>query len=129
MTWYRWAIIRVCPSVERGECLNAGVVLFSREARLLACRIALDEAALLAMAPAADVLAIQRHLGALAAVADGDPDGGAVAALAADARFDWLTAPRSGVIQVSAVHEGQSGDLDATCDALFDAYVARSASF
>src|SRR5579862_9752192 len=29
--WYSYAIVRVVPRVERGEFLNVGVVLFSRE--------------------------------------------------------------------------------------------------
>ena len=48
---FQYAIIRVVPRVERGECLNAGVILLCRPKRFLAARVALDEARLRALAP------------------------------------------------------------------------------
>ena len=42
---FQYAIVRVVPRVERGETLNAGVVLFSRRLKFLAARTELDEAA------------------------------------------------------------------------------------
>ena len=41
---FQYAIVRVVPQVERGECVNAGVVLFCRPLRFLAARVALDAA-------------------------------------------------------------------------------------
>jgi hypothetical protein len=38
-------------------------------------------------------------------------------------RFDWLVAPRSTIIQTSAVHSGRCTDLAATLDHLMDAMV------
>ena len=46
---FQYAVVRVVPRVERGECLNAGVLLFSRRHRFLAARVELDEAALAAL--------------------------------------------------------------------------------
>ena len=42
---FAYAILRVVPRVERGEQLNAGVVLFCRRRRFLAARVELDERA------------------------------------------------------------------------------------
>src|ERR671936_159368 len=55
---FSYAILRVVPRVERGERLNAGVVLFCRQRDFLGIRVALDERRLGALAPdasAADV--------------------------------------------------------------------------
>ena len=41
---YSYAVIRLMPRVERGECLNVGVILFARELGYLAARIAFDAA-------------------------------------------------------------------------------------
>ncbi|HHX66422.1 MAG TPA: DUF3037 domain-containing protein, partial [Chloroflexi bacterium] len=51
---YDFAIIRVVPHVERGECINAGVILYCRERRYLAARVELDEERLAALAPRMD---------------------------------------------------------------------------
>ncbi|MCB0072606.1 MAG: DUF3037 domain-containing protein, partial [Caldilineaceae bacterium] len=40
---YDYAIIRVVPYIDRGEFINAGVVLFCRTKRFLAAAIDLDE--------------------------------------------------------------------------------------
>ena len=44
---FQYAILRVIPDVERGERLNAGIVLLCRPQRFLAARIQLDAALLL----------------------------------------------------------------------------------
>ncbi len=51
---FQYAIVRVVPRVERGECLNVGVVLLCRSRRFLGARIALDERRLAAFAPDLD---------------------------------------------------------------------------
>ena len=48
---YDYALIRVVPSVERGECINVGVILFCRTRNFLGALIHLD-AQRLAAAPA-----------------------------------------------------------------------------
>ena len=98
------------PEVERGECVNAGVVLFCRARDFLAARVELDEARLRALAPDADLDAVRDHLAALARVAAGAPGAGPIAALPASERFHWLVAPSSTVIQCSPVHTGLSED-------------------
>ena len=121
--WYSYAIIRVVPRVERGECLNVGVVLFARTVPYLAAAIALDADRLNALTPHADLSLIARHLRAFEAVAAGSPDGGPVAALPPSERVHGLTSPRSTVIQTSPVHVGCSDDLSAALQELLDAYV------
>jgi hypothetical protein len=107
---FQYAIVRVVPRVERGECANAGVVLFCRPRRFLAARVALDAARVRALAPEADLTALQGHLDAFARIAAGDPDAGPMAALPPSERFHWLVAPSSTVIQCSPVHTGLTDD-------------------
>jgi hypothetical protein len=115
---FQYAIVRVVPRVERGECVNAGVVLFCRPRRFLAARLALDEARLLALAPDADLAAVRGHLAALARIAAGDAEAGPIAALPASERFHWLVAPSSTVIQCSPVHTGLTDDPEGELDRL-----------
>ena len=121
--WYSYAIVRVVPRVDRGECINAGVILFARTKRYLAARVELDPARLRALAPAADLALIERHLAIFQAICAGTPDGGPVADLPPAERFHWLTAPRSTMIQTSPVHTGCCADPETALEDLLDAYV------
>jgi hypothetical protein len=107
---FQYAIVRVVPRVERGECVNAGVVLFCRPLRFLAAQVELDDARIRAIAPDADLDAVRGHLDALVRIAAGDPDAGPIAALPESERFHWLVAPSSTIIQCSPVHTGLSED-------------------
>ena len=51
---FQYAALRVVPRVERGEAVNAGVVLFCRPLRFLGARTQLDEALLAALSPGCD---------------------------------------------------------------------------
>jgi len=115
---FQYAIVRVVPRVERGECVNAGVVLFCRPRRFLAARVALDVARLRAVAPDVDLDGLRGHLDALERIAAGDPRAGPIAALPASERFHWLVAPSSTIIQCSAVHTGLSDDPAAELERL-----------
>jgi hypothetical protein len=55
---FQYAILRVVPSVERGERLNVGVALLCPERRFVGARVALDEARLAALAPGLDAAAV-----------------------------------------------------------------------
>ncbi len=107
---YDYAIVRVVPRVERGEQINAGVILSCPTRDYLAARIALDEARLRALSPTADLAEIHLALASIPKIAAGDPAGGPIAALPRGERFHWLVAPRSAVIQPSAVHTGLCND-------------------
>jgi hypothetical protein len=109
----------VVPRVERGERFNAGVVLFCRQRGFLGALVELDERRLAALAPDTPANDVRTHLEALANVAAGDPNAGAIAALPASERFGWLVAPSSTIIQPSEVHTGLTDDPVATLDALF----------
>jgi hypothetical protein len=116
---FQYAIVRVVPRVERGERLNAGVIVQCRPRRYLAARTALDDARLLALAPDADPAAVRRHLEAIERIAAGDPAAGPIARLAAPERFHWLVSPSSTIIQPSEVHTGLTDDPEAELESLF----------
>ena len=122
---FDYAIVRVVPRVERGEFLNAGVILHCRTQRYLGARTRLDTSKLLALCPgaAADIDEIERHLAAILIICEGRPEGGPIAALPSPERFHWLVAPRSTVIQVSPVHSGLCDDPAAALDKLFQRLV------
>jgi hypothetical protein len=116
---FSYAALRVVPRVERGERFNAGVVVFCRPLDYLAARTRLDEAKLRALAPDADADAIRAHLRAYELIAAGDDAGGPIARLDTTARFHWLTAPTSTIVQPSRVHTGLCEDPPAQLDRLF----------
>jgi len=122
---FQYAILRVIPRVERGESLNAGVVLFSRRHGFLAARTELDGAALAALSPGCDPAEVRAHLETLERVAAGDAAGGPIAALEPSERFHWLTAPSSTIVQASPVHTGLTADPAAELDRLFATLVKR----
>jgi Protein of unknown function (DUF3037) len=107
---FEYALIRVVPRVERGEQLNAGVVVYCRPAGLVRAVIRLDQARLLALDPEADVAAVRAALAAVAAVCAGGAAAGQAAVDDPGRRFRWLTAPRSTVVQPGPVHCGLTGD-------------------
>jgi hypothetical protein len=120
---FQYAIVRVLPRVERGECLNVGVILLCRSRRYLAARIALDERRLAAFAADLDPTSIRPHLAAIERIAAGDPDAGPMARLGQAERFHWLVAPSSTIIQPSEVHTGLCDDPAAELDHLMAALV------
>ena len=124
---FQYAIVRVLPRVERGECLNVGVVLLCRPRRFLGARIALDEARLAAFAPDLDPATIRPHLDAIERVAAGDPAAGPIARLGQAERFHWLVAPSSTVIQPSDVHSGLCDDPAAELEHLVATLVETGA--
>ena len=122
---FQYAIVRVVPRVERGEFLNAGVVLFCRARRFLAARTELDERALAALDGGCDPEEVRAQLRTLEAVAAGEPGAGAVAAMPQSERFHWLTAPASTIVQCSPVHTGLTTDPEAELAHLFETLVKR----
>jgi len=125
---FAYAVVRVVPRVERGEFINAGVILFCRAKKFLAARTELDEARLAALAPDLDPATVRPRLDAIERIARGDERCGAVAGLELSERFGWLVAPSSTVIQSSDVHTGLTDDPAATLDRLFEELVPLSGS-
>ena len=115
---FAYAIVRVVPRVERGERLNAGIVLLCRPRRFLGAEVRLDEARLRSLDPDCDVDEVLAHLALIERIAAGDPSAGPIAALAPAERFHWLVAPSSTVIQPSSVHAGLTSDPATTLDHL-----------
>jgi len=119
-------IVRIVPRVERGEQINAGVIVFCRPLDYLAARTQLDEARLAAIAPGLDPADVRPHLEAIERIAAGDPAAGPIARLDTTQRFHWLVAPSSTIIQPSEVHTGLCGDTGEQLDRLFRELVATS---
>jgi len=117
---YQYAVVRVVPHVERGECINAGVVLLCRSLAYIGARTSLDDARLQAIAPDADPATIRLHLDAIERIARGDPAAGPIAGLSIAERFHWLVAPASTIIQPSPVHTGLTDDPAAELERLVD---------
>jgi hypothetical protein len=124
---YDYSIVRVVPRVDRGERINVGVILSCSEMDFLDARIELDEAALLAIDPAADIAAVRSNLDTIPAVCRGGPEAGPIGDLPPRGRFRWLVAPRSTMIQPSAVHTGRTSDPAASLEHLMERVVRRPA--
>ena len=122
---YDYAIVRVVPHVERGEFVNAGVIIASTSRGFLKAVVELDEARLRALDPAADVEALRAALAAIPLICAGGSGAGPIGRLSLRERFDWLVAPRSTSIQVSAVHSGRCVDLDTALQRLMQTMVRR----
>jgi hypothetical protein len=122
---FQYTVLRVVPDVERGERINAGVVVYSPERKFLGARVHLDRERVQALAPDIDLDAVERHLASLVAIADGAPDGGALAQLPQSERFGALSAPSSTIVQPSEVHTGVCEDGAAELDDLFTRLVRR----
>jgi hypothetical protein len=120
---FEYVVLRVVPRVDRGESINAGVVLYCQALEYLGCRVHLDRNRLAALDPAADAVAIDR---ALAAASDFCGGAGPAAGEQLGRRFQWLAAPRSTVVQPSPVHTGLTADPDAELDRLLGALVLPS---
>ena len=122
---FQYAAVRIVPRVERGELVNAGVVLFCRARRFLGARTRLDEALLAALAPGCDPTEVRPHLETIERIAAGHPAGGPIAALPASERFHWLVAPSSTIVKPGPVHTGLTDDPEAELGHLFAALVER----
>lgn len=115
---YDYALLRVVPRVDRGECMNAGVILFCRTRRFLGAQVALIEAKLRALDPECDVELVSRHLDHVLLICAGGAAGGPIGELPLFERFHWLVAPRSTIIQTSPVHSGLCADPAAMLETL-----------
>jgi hypothetical protein len=115
---FEYAVIRVVPRVERGEAINAGVILYSQQHGYLGCLTGLDAERLRALDPGADPAAAAAGLAAIEEGCRGGPAG-----QSPGARFRWLTAPRSTIVQPGPVHSGLTADPAAELRHLFDTLV------
>lgn len=121
---FDYAVIRVVPSVEREEFLNAGVIVFCLQKRVLEARVRFEEARFLALWPELDVERVRLQLRAICDVCAGKESAGPIGRLSQRERFHWLVAPRSTVIQVSAVHTGLAEEFEGLAERLLERMVA-----
>jgi hypothetical protein len=122
---YDYAIVRVVPRVERGEFVNAGIILSCDVERILQASIELDENALLAIDANVDLDLVRSALAAIPAICAGGEGAGDIGKMPARERFHWLVAPRSTIVQTSPVHTGQCSDPDAALMHLMQTMVRR----
>jgi hypothetical protein len=122
---YDYAVVRVVPRVERGEFVNAGIVLSCDVERVLEAAIELDERALLAIDPHVDMEAVRSALATIPRICAGGEAAGDLGKLSARERFHWLVAPRSTIVQTSPVHTGQCADMEAALAHLMQTMVRR----
>ena len=120
---YDYAIVRVVPRVERGEFVNVGAIVSSDAEGYLAARFAVDQERLRALDPGVDLELVRTALAAMSAVCAGGAEAGAIGRLTLRERFHWLVAPRSTIIQTSAVHTGRCDDLAGALDRLIERMV------
>src|SRR5215831_7917097 len=120
---YDYALIRLVPSVERGECLNVGVILFCRTLGYLGARFQLNAARALALAPDLDLPSIKQQLDTIKHLCEGGPEAGPLGQMSQSERFHWLVSPRSTIIQISPVHEGVCDDPEVALEHLLKTMV------
>ncbi|HVF90023.1 MAG TPA: DUF3037 domain-containing protein [Blastocatellia bacterium] len=120
---FDYAVIRVVPQVDREEFINAGVIVSCPARQFLKARVELDFRRLSAFAPALDPEQVERHLEAILITCAGGPGAGPIGRLSQRARFHWLVAPRSTIIQTSPVHLGLCADPEAVLDCLLERMV------
>lgn len=121
---YEYAVIRIVPRVERGEFINAGILLYSKKANYLSGRFVVNKDRILALDPLADVALIEAQLQGLERITKGERScKSPIAQLDKASRFRWLSANRSTIIQTSPIHPGYAEDLDHTVERLMQQYV------
>ncbi|MGH9656257.1 MAG: DUF3037 domain-containing protein [Bryobacteraceae bacterium] len=120
---FDYVVIRIVPFVEREEFFNAGVILFCPQRRFLSARVHLDTEKLKAFAPEFDGEDVKQRLQAIQKVCAGDETAGSIAQLSQRARFHWLIAPRSTIVQVSPAHSGICDEPESALERLFEEQV------
>jgi hypothetical protein len=122
---YDYAIVRVVPRVERGEFVNAGIILSCDVERILQAGIELDESALLAIDAHVELDLVRSALAVIPTICAGGEGAGDIGKMTARERFHWLVAPRSTIVQTSPVHTGQCADPGAALEHLMQTMVRR----
>ncbi len=107
---YQYVVLRCVPRVDREEFVNVGVVLYSQQADFLRSLSHVDDARVSAIAPGFDVSAVHSALDAIESVCEGRAAAGAAGQATLTARFGFLAAPRSTVVQPGPIHGGLTTD-------------------
>lgn len=117
---FQYVLLRAVPRVDRGECVNIGVVLYSQQRSFLDCVVEVDPARLAALDATVDAEGVRQAAQAFERCCRGE---GPSAQLSLGQRFGWLTAPRSTVVQAGPVHPGLTDDPAAELARLVDRLV------
>jgi len=120
---FEYAVIRIVPRVERQEFFNVGVIMYCASANFLQTKYELCEQKLAALANDIDKDDLKKRLDAFEKICAANKTAGEIALLPAAARFRWLTAVRSTIVQTSPVHAGFSQNLNETLNRLFNELV------
>lgn len=118
MKAFEYAVVRAVPRIERGECLNVGVIVYCQAADYIGASVHVDQAKLTALDPSADFDAISAAVDAIRATCSGSA--GRAAGASPGERFRWLTAPRSTIVRPGPVHSGLTELPEAELARLFD---------
>lgn len=116
---FEYAVIRVVPRVDREEFVNVGVILYCSAQGFLQTMYALPEERLRIFSADLEISVLHDRLRAFERICAGRKEGGAIGQLPTAARFRWLTATRSTVVQTSPVHPGLCADAAETLTRLF----------
>lgn len=116
---FEYAVVRVVPKVEREEFLNVGVIVYCRDLNFLQTIFSLNEERLKIFCTEIDKQELLQNLQAFERIAAGDKEAGPIGNLDNAARFRWLTATRSTIIQTSKVHPGFCTDPAETLNRLY----------
>lgn len=117
---FEYVVLRAVPRVERGECVNVGLVLWCQARDYLGAVMEVDDARLRALDPDVDVEGVRA---VLAAVGEACGGSGPAGDTTRGQRFRWLAAPRSTVVQPGPVHGGITADPAAELARLADRLV------
>ncbi|MEV6013436.1 DUF3037 domain-containing protein [Streptomyces sp. NPDC051976] len=115
---FEYALVRVVPSIERGEMINAGVLVYCRAQGYVGARVHLDEGKLRCLDPAADVDGVRTALRGYEGICAGGERAGQAGRDDPGRRFRWLTAPRSTIVQPGPIHTGLTADAEQEADRL-----------
>ncbi|HET9658406.1 MAG TPA: DUF3037 domain-containing protein [Kineosporiaceae bacterium] len=122
---FEYALLRAVPRVDRGECINVGVIVYCQARDFVGARVHVDQARLRALDAGVDLELVETALHGVVAVCDGGDDAGQPARRRPRERFGWLTAPRSTVVQPGPVHSGLTADPVAELERLLTALVRQ----
>ena len=120
MSPFEYALLRAVPRVQRGECVNVGVVLYCQERDFLDAATYVDQTRVRALDAGIDLPALEDALTAVCRTCEG---AGPAASTSLGQRFRWLTAPRSTVLQTGPVHAGLTDDPAVELTRLVEALV------
>lgn len=107
---YVYAVLRAVPRVDRGECMNVGVILYCQGRDFLDVEAHVDADRLRALDRGTDLDGLREALAAVRAACTDELVATAREGGGRGAVFRWLTAPRSTLLQAGPVHGGLTGD-------------------